>query len=64
MDDVYSILGWPFMETFRRLYLNADFDEQDLIFSEHMMNYYSNFVRTGYGLIYKYDLMNGLMNEP
>ena len=53
LDDVYSILGYPFMESYRRIYLNADFDEQDLIVSDNIMNYYSNFARTGYGLIYK-----------
>ena len=59
MDDLYSILGWPFMEPFRRIYLDEDFDEQDLIVSENIMNYYSNFVRTGYGLIQNY--MNSCM---
>lgn len=48
MDDLYSIFGWPYMEPFRRIYLNEDFEEMDLIVSERIMNYYSNFVRTGY----------------
>lgn len=48
MDDLYSIFGWPYMEPFRRIYLNEDFEEMDLVVSERIMNYYSNFVRTGY----------------
>lgn len=51
MDDLYSILGEPYNEAYRRIFLGEDFDEQDLIVSENIMNYYSNFVRTGWELI-------------
>ena len=47
LDDVYSYLGDPFMKTYRRLDLKADFNATDLFMSEQLMNYFSNFAYTG-----------------
>ena len=47
IDDIYSILGEPYMRAWRLLYLQADFDAVDTQISEHIMNYYSNFAHTG-----------------
>ena len=47
MDDIYSVLGDPFMRAFRLIYLREDFDAIDLAISGIIMNFYSNFAHTG-----------------
>lgn len=47
LDDLYSILGTPFMQTYRLLVFQLPYDELDTEVMERMMNYYSNFAYTG-----------------
>ena len=46
VDDMYSILGDPFMTVYRERLL-GDFDEDDRKLSDIVMKYYGNFAYTG-----------------
>ncbi len=48
VDDLYSILGEPFLEVYRERFLeNQDFDEDDKEISRKIQSYYANFAWTG-----------------
>jgi carboxylesterase type B len=47
LDDIYSVLGYPFMEIYRKRFLSFDFNETDYIVSSNIMDYYTNFAYTG-----------------
>jgi carboxylesterase type B len=47
VDDIYSVLGDPFMEVYRKRFLDYDFNETDYTVSNNIMDYYTNFAYTG-----------------
>jgi hypothetical protein len=56
MDDIYSFLGKPFFERYRRLFLKQDFDDTDTTISNYLISYFSNFAYT------RFDAHNNLRN--
>ena len=48
LDEIYSVLGPVFMETFRKGYLDkSDFSEDDTRMMDTIMTYWTNFAKTG-----------------
>ncbi|KAK2164457.1 hypothetical protein LSH36_63g06038 [Paralvinella palmiformis] len=48
IDDIYSVLGDPFMKIFRILFMDEDeFSPEDEIVATNIRNYYTNFAYTG-----------------
>ena len=47
MDEIYSVLAEPFMDTYRHVWLKDDFDEVDTKVKDDVISYFVNFAYTG-----------------
>ena len=52
VDDLYSVFGDAFMDVYRRLFLRTDWEDRDYTTSNTWMDYLTNFVYTGSGILY------------